>query len=175
MKIKSFFVVLTFLLTVLSGFCLAQENEDGIKDAMVLSNSGKSGQAVEKLKQIIGQRQGQEKSTAQMHLGFVYFKDRQFDNALNEFTGVLTVDKDRTLAYYYLGLIYEAKALSETDLQSSKEQKLKALQAWQEFLRCAAITEKKAEAHKNRGMNKENDLKLAERHIQMLKEMLGNE
>lgn len=176
-KSTSFLFVLLLSMSMPLNLYSQDENssETGLKDAMNLSNVGKFSEAIEKLQLLIKQQPDAQGLLAHEHLGFVYFKAKQYDNALNEFEQITRTNADSTISYYYLGLIYEARAIKNTDPGSSKEEKRKALRSWEEFLRCSALPQDTTEAHKNRIMAPADRRKFAQRHIHMLEEELGNE
>ena len=149
-------------------------SEAALQGAMSLSNEGKFSEAIEKLQLIIKQQQDAQNSVIHEHLGFVYFKAKQYDNALNEFEQIIKINSDSTISYYYLGMIYEARAIKDTDPASSKEQKKKALRSWEEFLRCSALPQGTSETHKNMMAPADRE-KFAKRHIHMLEEELEDE
>jgi len=107
----------------------------------------------------------------------VYFKSKQYDNAFAEFDKGHEIRKDSPMAYYFKGLICEkkAKAVEVTPTQA-KELKKNAITYWQTYLDVSAkTTMQPSESHKHIGITKEESIKRAKKHIQMLKEELAND
>ena len=176
-KITGFLVV--FFLFISMPFSLhAQDeanSETAIKDAMNLSNEGKYNEAIEKLQLIISQQSGVQGLSAHEHLGFIYFKTKQYPYAISEFEQSIAINKDAAMAYYYLGLIYEAKAINEKNLPTGHDLLKKALQDWEEFLRSSDLPGEITGSHNNMGVTPADKQKFAKRHIRMIKEELENE
>ena len=145
-----------------------------LKDVMQLAKNGKYNEAIEEIKQIIKQKPDKENVEAHLGLGLIYYKIKQYENALDEFVKTAEIKRNSPMAYYFMGLIYEKKAISEIDKMTAKDMKRKALKAWQNYLGCDHKKEMK-EAHRNIGITVKESIKRAKRHIKMLQEDLDNE
>ena len=144
-----------------------------LKQAMEMDHKGKHADAVEAIKRIINEGPETKREHAYVDLGFVYFRDGDFDNALKGFSKAIELKKDNPLSYYFIGLIYEKKALSTSKPELIKEMKIKALEAWQEYLKY--VTSPKiipSEAHKYIGITVKEGIKRAKNHVEMLQEGL---
>jgi tetratricopeptide (TPR) repeat protein len=151
------------------------KEEPALMEAMKLSKKGKFTQAIEKIQLLIKQHDGDKNLVYHLHLGFVYFKAKQYDNSLSEFNQVLAIDKDFAVPYYHVGLIYEAMALVEKDKAEKVKYKKTALENWKEYLRCSSMPEDKTKEYKFSLKKKKEHINFANRHIKELTEELVNE
>jgi tetratricopeptide (TPR) repeat protein len=169
-------IVLVFLSGALSLYVYANKNDKPVptlKDAMALARQGKPAEAVEIIKQIINL--GPDNTQNHLSLGLVYFNSSQYDNALTEFTKTTDMNKNSPMAYYFMGLIFEKKALVETGAANAKDYKKKAIVAWQNYIGCDRSAIKIPEGHKNIGISLKESIRRAKRHIEVLQEDLRND
>lgn len=160
----------------LCGYAATARQDVSLKDAIQLGKAEKYAEAIEAAKQVIQQQKGAEKKQPHTFLGIMYFKTKQYDNALGEFMYTLTLDKNSPMAYYFLGLTYEAKAVECSDRNISRALKTKALDSWQNYLQCSRNSKKPVSSHhRNLGISIEKSRESAEKHIQTLKEELTDE
>jgi Tfp pilus assembly protein PilF len=174
---KKILYSLTFLpLCVL--FCMpasvrAESAQDAaLQQAMRHAKDGNYGLAVEELQQII--RQQPDDPRPHTSLGLVYFKTRELDNALAEFSKVTAIRANSPMAFYFMAQIYEGKAVSETDAAATRQLKQKALDAWQSYLATSGTTPR-PERHRNIGISMDEAVARAKKHIVILQEDLRNE
>jgi len=177
MKKVSLFLAMAVLL--LSGIALyvyskeVSEQSCPFKEAMQLANDGKCDEAITLIKQTIKEKRDAESKGAHLNLGLVYYKAKQYDNALDEFVKTVEMNKKSPMAYYFMGLIYEAKAVEENDLKTKKDLQNSALKAWENYL--SYSNGKRPESHRNIGITVEESHKRAKQHIATLKEELHHE
>lgn len=144
-----------------------------LKDAMEMSRNGKHEEAIAAINKIILE----DSSNIQAHisLGLVYYKMKQYDNSLNEFSKTIDIKKESPMAYYFTGLIYEEKAMAVSGAEA-KNLKRKALDAWQNYLAISEnSTQETSESHRHIGITKKESIQSAKKHIKVLKEELENE
>lgn len=129
-------VALIAALCVSSGAFLFAEGESNLslREAVALSKDGRFEESIAAVKEIIGRTSGDENRQAHQGLGLVYFKARQYDNALAEFTTTVSMRKESPMAYYFMALIHEKQAVAEKDAAARKELKGKALASWHNYL-----------------------------------------
>ena len=174
--ISLLFVLAVFVFVPLNLYSHDENNENpALKEAMSLSKKGKFNDAIEKIQILIKQHDGGKNTILRLHLGFVYFKAKQYDNSLAEFNQVLSENKDLAAPYYHTGLIYEAMAIGEKEIASKTKYRKMALETWKEYLRRSSMTEDKTKEHKISLKRKKDHVKFAKRHIKELSEELGNE
>jgi len=175
MKIKASLVLLTLAL-----FCpalpAAQQGRKlpTIKEAMELDHQGKHGEAVEAINRIIVEGSAAAKLQAYLSLGLVYFRDGDYDNAVDGFSRALEMSKTNPMANYFLGMIYEKKALGTPSAEVSKDMKMKALKCWQDYMANVGTT-KIPDVHRNIGISVKEGIKRAKKHVEILKKGLGYE
>ena len=145
-----------------------------LKQAMALDKANKFEEAVEALKQIIARDSSQDKAKAYFNLGLVYFRHGDYENALaSGFLKSIELKKDKPSAYYFMGMIYEKKALSTPKVDMAKEMKIKALESWQSYLKYASDEKLMAsDKHHNLGISVQESIKRSKNHVDMLKEGL---
>lgn len=160
------------------GIVCAKEKENALpslKDAMNLSRHGKTGEAIDIIKKLMAQSTEENNIDAQLALGFVYFKAKQYDAAVDEFKKSIAVSKDNLMALYFTGLIYEKKAKAgDISPEISRELKEKALESWKNYL-AISETAKIKKLHKHLHLTKKESIKRAKKHIAVLKGELENE
>ena len=175
-KLLKIFIVCFIVGTVFIPSVKAQDEDNespALKAAMELSFKGKKEQAIQDIKNII-QQDGQN-IQAHTCLGLIYFKNRQYDNALEEFTTVVTIKKESPMAYYFMGLIYEEKA-EHISNGAARILKTKALEAWQNYLDSTEKTPlKSVKEHQNIGITRKESTERAKKHIAVLKGEIGYE
>jgi tetratricopeptide (TPR) repeat protein len=159
-----------------SGYTFDKHNEDpAMREAMQLGKEGKYAEAIEAAKKVVMQKASPEKKQPHIFLGLMYFKTRQYDDALNEFSYTLTLDKNSPMAYYFLGLTYEAKAVESSDRTAVKLLKRKALESWENYTKFSRLKKPVEAHHRNLGITVQKSRESADKHIMMLKEELGDE
>ena len=156
----------------------ADERKSGgmtLAEAVNLAREGKQNEAVEAIKKIIAGMPEQESLEAHLSLGLVYFKGNQHENALSEFSKSVEINKDTPMAYYFMGLIYESKALeSGLSAGASGDLKRKALAQWESYLEASEKSEI-SRSHRHLGISREESIQRAQKHIHILKEELEYE
>lgn len=166
-KFAGLFGALVFLCTV-----MLPAQEPSIREAMRLSREGKTAEAVTLLKETIRQNPGAAARVAHLHLGFVYFKAKQHDEALAEFDRTIAIDRDTPLAWYFKGLIYEAKAKNDKANEDLYEGK--ALDAWKSVLETSERVKDRPRKPR-KGITVEKAVEQAKEHVAKLKEELRDE
>lgn len=142
-----------------------------LKQAMELDKNNKFKESVEAIKQIIDQNSAQDKAKAYFSLGLVYFRNADYENALSGgFLKTVEIKKENPMAYYFMGMIYEKKALSTSKPDLEKDMKSKALEAWQNYLKYAG--DNPSYPHNNIGVSPQESIKRAKNHVDMLQEGL---
>lgn len=150
----------------------ADKQPSPVRDAMRLAHEGKNAEAIALLKQIIQQAPETGAKSAHLHLGFMYFKAKQYDDALAEFNTTIATDRDMPIAYYFMGLIYEAKAKIDKANEAFLESK--ALDAWKNVIDSSErVKEKPRKSH--RGITVKEAVEQAKQHVAKLKEELRDE
>ncbi len=147
-----------------------------LKDAVAMARDGRCDEAIELIKKIISQNPPQENKEAYLSMGVVYFKCKKYDNALNAFESAAGIMKESPMAYYFIGMIYEKKAVGETERDAARLMKQKALDAWQLYLTYSGKTEMKSlGSHRNACVTVENGVATAKKHVKLLTEDLSND
>ncbi|MEI8218111.1 MAG: hypothetical protein WCG51_03575 [Elusimicrobiota bacterium] len=120
---------------------------------------------------------GQVADTAETHvfLGALYFKIKQFDNALPEFTQAIASDTNNRMAFWFLGHIYESKALAIADPGQKAAIQRQALESWQHFLVCPRTTATLPVSQKHISISVEESNENAKKHIKILEGELHHE
>jgi tetratricopeptide (TPR) repeat protein len=149
--------------------------DPALQAAMNLGKEGKFAEAIEAAERIVQQKKGAPDKYIHVFLGLMYYKTKQLDNALNEFSYTLVLDKNSPMAYYFLGLTFEAKALASTDVTAIRLMKRKALESWQNYMKFSVLRKHAPEYHRNIGISVQKSHESAEKHIKVLKEALGDE
>ena len=173
-------IIFMLIVLLLSGLALMPASaEQGkapmtLKQAMDLDRHDKSHEAIEAIKQIIAQDPSQDKSKAYFNLGLVYFRSGDFENALSGgFLKAVEIKKEIPSAYYFMGMIYEKKALSTPKADMARDMKARALESWKNYLKYAG--DKKiidGDKHHNIGISIQESIKRAKNHVEMLQEGL---
>ena len=149
-----------------------KDNPD-IKEAMEMSRNGRNEEAVTAINTIIQQDPGSIQ--AHISLGLVYYKMKQYDNSLDEFSKTIALRKESPMAYYFTGLIYEEMAMAVSGSEV-KNLKRKALDSWQNYLEISERSgQEPSESHRHIGITKKESILSAKKHIKVLKEELENE
>ena len=146
-----------------------------VKDAMQMDKQGNHDEAIELVKQIISKNPETENSQAHMSLGMIYFRDGQYDNAIEEFGKAIAIKKKSPMAYYFLGLLYEKKALGTPDTAETQLMKRKALVSWQNYTICVDSSNIRPDGHENIDVTVSEAIRRAGKHIEILKGGLRNE
>ncbi|MFH1369440.1 MAG: tetratricopeptide repeat protein [Elusimicrobiota bacterium] len=170
MQRTKFGLILTAVLTA-AVLCLVQAGAQPgtIKDAMDLAGAGKYDEAAEGLNRLISQKPEAENLEARLSLGLVYYKMKRYDNALEEFGKSISISPDNPMAYYFMGMIYEQKAVGSAN-GTTRALKQKALDAWQKYLDSSAKPANSSlSAYKHAGISKKGCVKRAKKHIKVLK------
>jgi len=172
--------ITVLIMLLMSGFILmpavAEQSKPSmtLKQAMDLDKHNKFHEAVEAIKQIINQSPAQDNAKAYFSLGIVYFSNGEYENALDGgFLKSIELKKENPAAYYFMGMIYEKKALSTAKPDIAKEMKSKALESWQNYLKYAGNKKYIPSGdHNNIGITVQEGIKRAKNHIEMLQEGL---
>lgn len=139
----------------------AENNDEGsIKEAIEMCNQGNYKGAIDIFAGLLQKNVNSGNANLHYNLGLAYYSSGIYDLALKEFAVTQKLDKSNYMTSYFMGLIYESKALKDKDANHAKILKTKALSAWAEFLDSAdpVKTEKIA---------------IAQKHIDTLKEELN--
>lgn len=151
-------IVSLFLFTAAS---YSEDNDAGsIREAIRLSKNGDYQGAISIFNELLKKDNYMNNPEVHFHLGMAYYSSGKYNEALNEFITTENMDKTKYMPYYFTGLIYEAEALAEKDPLKVKELKNKALDSWNDFLKFADT-------------DKKDKIKIAEKHISLLKEELS--
>lgn len=157
---KGILLILSILL-LLPVVLPAEDNDSGsIREAIRLSKNGDYQGAISIFNELLKKDDYMKNPAVHFHLGMAYYSSGKYNEALNEFTTTGNLDPTREMPYYFIGMIYEAKALAETDPLKAKELKNKAIVAWDNFLKYADA-------------DKKDKIKIAEKHLNLLKEELS--
>jgi len=113
------------------------------------SNEGALQKAVDELKAVIKSGDAAAQKEAHFHLGIVYYKMKDYKDALTEFKIVESVDQKHALAYYFLGLVNEADFVASR----AKADKGNAIAAWENYLRYADPSHKDRISYANDHLN----------------------
>jgi tetratricopeptide (TPR) repeat protein len=170
-KLKTLAVIITCVV-VTAPLYAADMNDRTliVRDAMQLAHQGKHDEAIARLQEFIRQTNDADTASVHLHLGFIYSRLDQYENALREFSRTVELDPISPMAYYFMGMIYEAKAIGNNRV-TIREMERKALEAWKKFVSCAD----KVTQSRTNGMTREESIKRAQRHILMLSEELSDE
>ena len=165
--LKRFFkkgiVLILSLLLLCAMVSFAEDSDSGsIREAIRLSKNGDYQGAITIFNELLKKDDYMKNPAIHFHLGLAYYSSGQYNEALKAFITTETLDQTKGLPYYFTGLIYEAKALSEKDPQQVRALKTKALASWQDFLRFADADKRD-----------KNKIPVAEKHISLLKEELS--
>jgi tetratricopeptide (TPR) repeat protein len=194
-KRKSFLIWAVFLLFLSCSFSYlkgdAEKRHDkpyGTKQAFDLFDQGKRTEAIAMLREIAETSDRKESSVAYIHLGVMYMSGQDYDSAIKGFNKALDLDDKRFMAYYHLGLAYEAKTLNNVSEKEVTGYKRKALKAWNDFVKYAdmyKLKDKSRVKKKKEGREKRRPkhmhacsskyIDTAQEHIELLEEELGNE
>jgi tetratricopeptide (TPR) repeat protein len=171
---KRLFILIVSAVTCVSALFIFAADEKSsnalLKEAQALGSQGKYQEAIEKTKQAIEEKKVANNKRAHQYLGLMYFKTEQYDNSLSEFDQVIKTDEDSPMAYYFMALIYEAKALKEPAGPAASELKSNALLSWEKYLKYSEQRKTLSAAHENLGISLDKSVKQARKHIKMLKE-----
>ncbi|MBN1622240.1 MAG: tetratricopeptide repeat protein [Endomicrobiales bacterium] len=159
-----------------------------IREAFELFEKGEHQEAVDILKEASNEGDSSRRATVHLHLGVLYLSMAQYDSAISEFLMTLQLDDRKFMANYHLGLLYEAKSLKTNTEQEKLKLQKKALESWQAFVEKAEISKMKRSAgdkkkkkkkskkrHSHRHACDTKYIDTAKKHIEFLKEELGNE
>jgi hypothetical protein len=162
------------LLCALVFLCTASlsAQEPSIRDAMRLSREGKTTEAVALLKEMIRQKSRRRGEGSPFAPRFRLFQGKKHDEALAEFDRTIAIDKDTPLAYYFKGLIYEAKAKNDKANEDLYESK--ALEAWNNVLETSERVKDRPRKPR-KGITVEKAVEQAKEHVAKLKEELRDE
>lgn len=156
-------------------FIAVQAQAMSVGEAMDLARNGKPDDAIREIRAIIAQNPAADNIEARLSIGLIYFKTGQYDNALAEFSAVASLRHDNPMAYYFMGMIYEQKALGLPN-GDARAMKQKALDAWQNYLSTSENTPPNApERHRHIGVSKADSIKSAKKHIEVLREELAHD
>lgn len=157
-------IVLIISLVLLFPLALSGEDNDigSVREAIRLSKNGDYQGAINIFNELLKKDDYMKNPAVHFHLGMAYYSSGKYDEALKEFIATASLDPTKNMPYYFTGLIFEAKALSEKDPQQVRALKTKALASWQDFLQFAD--------HDKRDKSK---IAIAEKHINLLKEELS--
>jgi len=174
MKRKS--AALTVMFVFLSLLCAQAEQGKpviSLKAAMELDKNGKHSDAVEAIKRIIERGPAASNMQAYLSLGLVYFRDGDYENALANFSRSIEIQKNNPMSYYFMGMIYEKKALGTPKFDVAKEMKTNALHSWQSYLSFVDRKKVMPDAHRNVGFSIKEGIRRAQKHIEILQEGLA--
>lgn len=144
-------------------------------EAMELARGGRPDDAIREIRAMIAQHPETDNIEARLSIGLIYFKTGRYDNALAEFSSVVGLRQDSPMAYYFMGLIYEQKALGLPNGEA-RDMKRKALDAWNNYLVTSENTPPSApERHRHIGVSKADSIKSAKKHIDVLREELDHD
>jgi tetratricopeptide (TPR) repeat protein len=170
-------LIIMFLFCFVPLYAQAQQGKQSltIRSAMKLDESGKHSEAVEALKNIISQNPEPKNMQAHLSLGLIHFREGEYYDALDNFSKSVAIKSDNPMAYYFMGMIYEKKALGTSNWAVAKEMKTKALQSWQNYITCVDSKKVTPDAHRNIGITIKEGIRRAKKHIEILKEGLRDE
>lgn len=159
---------------LLSGLPAAADTEcrSALQNAMAMAKDGRSERAIEEVRYLLRQPGNAENVEAQVTLGLLCYRAKRYDDALAAFSRTLELRPNHPMALYFLGMIYEKKALTEPDETSVRSLKTRALDAWQNYLACADTGHPDPAAHRNIGITVKESVRRAQRHVRVLKEEL---
>ena len=80
-----------------------------LEHAMQLSRHKKFDDAIKEINEVM-KSTGTDIRQAHSSLGLVYYKSKQYDRSLDEFSKVIQIKKESQMAYFFTGLLYEKKA-----------------------------------------------------------------
>ncbi len=144
-----------------------------LRQAMDLDKHDKHDEAVAAIKRIIEQNPKQDMSQAYFCLGLVYFRNEHFSSALDGFLKSIELNKENPATYYFMGMIYEKKALGTSKPEIGRDMKVKALEAWQNYLKYADSKKTMpSNMHWSLGITVKESIKRAKNHVEMLQEGL---
>lgn len=172
------FLIMLMLCGALPQYLLAHnsaEHDLSLKDAMGLARARKYDEAIAEIQQLIQKKQDTGTIVEHQHLGFVYFRARQYNNAIDEFSKTIAMEKNSPMAYYFMALIYEKKAINSKNRGDEQDLESKALQAWRDFMTYSGPSRIRPESHRNIGISVKESIRRAERHIRLLEEGLRHE
>jgi tetratricopeptide (TPR) repeat protein len=106
---------------------------DRLDHAMRLAHSGQFREAIDEVHSVMREA-GADDIGPHLSLGLIYFRMKQYDNALAEFNTVITLNPEDPMSHYFLALIYESRALDRQEKAVSIELKKKAIDAWEKFI-----------------------------------------
>jgi tetratricopeptide (TPR) repeat protein len=175
-KITSFFISCIFL--VLSFSNLYSIEDKSMKEAMDLGRDGKYEQAIQKITDIINSNTQNIDGGTYGFLGIMYYKSKQYDNALNSFSKSIELDPNFPMPYYFLGQTYEKKAVNESDKNIKKDLYKKSLDAWKTFIELTKKPPKEKpktcqSPHKCVKLDMKKKIKKAQKHIANLEEKIN--
>ncbi len=160
-SIKKGILLILSVLLLLPVVLPAEDNDAvSIREAIRLSKNGDYQGAITIFNELLKKDDYIKNPAVHFHLGLTYYSSGKYNEALNEFTTTVNLDPTKEMPYYFMGMIYEAKALAETDPLKDRELKNKAVIAWDNFLKYAAA-------------DKKDKIKIAEKHLNLLKEELS--
>jgi len=155
-------------------WCAAERNPV-MKHAITLAKEGKYDEAIATMKKVMKSDPSASTLEAHLSLGLIYYKAKQYDNSLNEFTKASEEKNDSSMAYYFLGLVNEKMALGYNEPEVTVLKK-KALGSWKRYLEISAQqSENPSVSHKHIGISKKESIKRAKKHIMVLEEELKDE
>ncbi|MDD5131272.1 MAG: tetratricopeptide repeat protein [bacterium] len=162
-KTKIIKIVLIMCLLLLPLALSGEDNDiNSVREAIRLSKSGDYQGAIIIFSELLKKDDYMKNPAIHFHLGLAYYSSGRYDEALKEFITTETLDPTKGMPYYFTGLIYEAKALSEKDPQQVRALKTKALSSWQDFIKFADADKRD-----------KSKIEIAEKHISLLKEELS--
>jgi tetratricopeptide (TPR) repeat protein len=150
----------------------AAESPISLEDAKALGRDGRYEQAITIAQMILLQEPPSENKRTMLFLGLMYYKAGRHTEALAQFKEVATRYQDSTMAYYFMGMIYEAMAVAEQNTVTAKDLKRQALSAWETYIARAEANLSVSAAHTDTGVSREESIKRAQKHISLLQEAL---
>jgi tetratricopeptide (TPR) repeat protein len=153
----------------------ARQRDPILQAAMNLVKEKNYAAAIDMVTQSLAQGKLADTYEAHLFLGAAYYKSKQYDNAGMEFDKTVAIDKTSRMSYWFLGHIYEAKALKTTVPDEQVALKTKALEAWQNFLQYPRSTDALPLSQKHIGISVEESTEQAKKHIKMLEGELHHE
>ena len=173
-------VILFFLISTL--FVVGITTWFEIKEYLLYSRIQNSDKGVQLLKSKIQKSSpSDDATTSRFNLGVLYYKDKQFENAIRQFEDLLnqnkTTDQIKSDSFYNIGNSYFKKVESSPDL--SVDQKLLILQKSLNAYRGAKDIENRMIRVGGGSEKKDRDLahnyQLVRQHIKLIKDQLKND
>ncbi|MGA2090235.1 MAG: hypothetical protein ABSH12_02085 [Endomicrobiales bacterium] len=146
-----------------------------LQQAMNLAKEKKFTAAIDTVTQGISSGQMADTYEAHLFLGAVYYKTKDYDDAIQQFTKTTAMQKNSRMSYWFLGHIYEAKALKVRSREEKRGLQENALEAWKNLLLYPRTINSTPTSQKRINVSVEESNEQAKKHIKTLQRELQHE